>query len=211
MLLCIRVEFPHGLRLGGLSAEDINRERIRNRLISCDIGVQSIATVILRIQLLWVTLTRQHTRQVHRMIKCPTRQYPLVHPFPCLLPFRSGITVPTEWHDGTTNRYIPRLLCISRNLRKGFDELVANGRLCACIVGAAADVVDTFEDHDPFGPRLVDCIALVTCEEGGTEAAGQHGIAAGGLVAHGDIGVVVGLQACENEIGPAACGQLTFK
>jgi hypothetical protein len=50
---------------------------------------------------------------------------------------------------------------------------------------------------------LLDSIAFVSCEERRAEASAENGVASRGLIADGDVGVVIGLEARENEVRPA--------
>lgn len=137
--------------------------------------MQIIAPVKLAINLPRRTLTLNRLRKIHHVIKRLTFQNPLIHSLPRNLPVPITILLLTgagraKRRDGPADRKVTRLLCVGDDLRKRFDQVVADGLLGAGVGCAAADVVDADEDHDPFCADLVDGVALVAGEERGAQA-----------------------------------------
>jgi len=162
---------PSLLRYQPSLLEDLNRERISNRLIPGNTRMQPITTIIPLVQLLWVRLIRNHIRNINREIIVPTLQDPLIHPLPRLLPLNTSIPITRKGRNRTTNSRVASCLRISSDLLERGNEAVADRGLRGSRVGITADVVDTFEDHDPFHAGLLDGIALVPGEEGWAETA----------------------------------------
>lgn len=187
-----------------LLLEDLNRKGISNRLIPGNTRMQPITTIVLLIQPLRIRLIRNHTRNVNREIIVRTLQNPLIHPLPRLLPLNTLIPITRKRRNRTTNSRVTSLLSISSNLLERSDEAVADRGLRSSGVGVTTDVVDAFEDHDPFHAGLLDGIALVPGQKGWAETAAENCVAAGGLIADGDVGVVCRLETGEYEVGPAA-------
>ena len=195
---------PSLLRYQPSLLEDLYRKSISNRLIPGNTRMQPITTIIPLVQLLRVRLIRNHTHNINREIIVPTLQNPLIHPLPRLLPFNTLIPITRKRRNCTADSRVTSRLRISSDLLERCDEAVADRCLRSSRVGITADVVDAFEDHDPFYAGLLDGIALVPCQEGRAETAAEDCVAAGGLVADGDVGVVCRLETGEYEVGPAA-------
>jgi hypothetical protein len=159
---------PTVLPIKLLSFEDINRKPIRYRLISRNIWMQPITTIILLVQHFWVTLVCQEPCQIHSMIKCPTFQDPLIDLFPRLLSLSPTIPIIPKWHNRAANRRVPRLFRIAHNLRKRCYEIVSNRSLRARAIRPAANIIDPLEDHEILDTRLIDCVALIPCQQRGT-------------------------------------------
>ena len=141
--------------------EDLNGKRISNRLIPRNTGMQPITTIIPLVQLHRIRHIRTHTRTINRLILVPPLQDPHVLPPPRLLPLNTRIPITRKRRDRTTDRRVPGLLRISSNLLERGDEAVADRSLRSSCVGITADIVDAFENHDPFYAGLLDGIALV--------------------------------------------------
>jgi hypothetical protein len=66
-----------------------------------------------------------------------------------------------------------------------------------------SNVVDALKNHEVFYTGLVNGVALVAGEERRAKTAAEDGVAACSLVVDGNGGVVCGLEAGKEEVGPA--------
>ena len=84
------------------------------------------------------------------------------------------------------------------------DEPVAHRALRVARRGRCPNVVDAFEEHDVFHPRLSEDVPVEAREDIWAQAVVQDTVPTRSLVEHGDVRRArVGLQPSQNEIWPA--------
>ena len=99
------------------------------------------------------------------------------------------------------------LVCALGHLGETLDEVVGGDYIVWSGAGCVSDVVDALEDDEVLDACLGEDVAVEACECVGAGDVVQDAVAADAFVQDGDVGgLLVGLQAFGEDIGPAGVG-----
>lgn len=143
--------------------------------------------------------------KIHRRVKRPAVQNPLIHLDPRLLPRRVAIALPAprKLSNRPPYRLDPRCFALPNNLLKRALQPCRNGVLRTRVGATAADVIHPNEDHDIFHARYLQSVALVPGEEGRSQTARENGVTPRSLVVDADVVDSLFLHTRDEQVRPA--------